>query len=61
MSACANHSTAAAKPAPEAEVGRLIGRLVTPPLVANWGLDENGQVVCLWENQPSRRQFNKRR
>lgn len=61
MSACANSGTfAAANSASRTEASRLIERLITPPLVANWGLDENGQVVCLWENRPLRKPFSKR-
>lgn len=60
MSARTNLRTAA-DPAAEAQANRLIERLIAPPLVANWGLDESGQVVCLWENQPSKRPFTKRK
>ncbi|MBD2259594.1 hypothetical protein [Pseudanabaena sp. FACHB-2040] len=33
----------------------LIQRLIQPQIVANWSIDENGQVVCLWESCPGKR------
>lgn len=34
----------------------IIERLIQPQIVANWSLNEEGQVVCLWENPSSMRQ-----
>ena len=39
----------------KATANPLIQRLIQPQMVANWSLDENGQVVCHWENRPSKR------
>jgi hypothetical protein len=39
---------------PKTAANPLIQRLIQPQIVANWSLDENGQVVCLWESRPSK-------